>query len=290
MSRRPLLSVLRIRELPNQPVNQVNGRRFHRNPAHKSSSFALTASLRGVLALRVGSFRFCREHLSSVRDKGALPSATQPRSVHAGHKCNLALYTSIIPKVRVHTVEGTLVLISRDSLSIFRKRLKNDSQFADYHPVLSTMSTSLKHGEQISSALRLPSAGARFYRASLLRVPPPPPLLLRLFFFSHHSWAFHNHLTTRAQRRGKLEWPTCSIKLSIFLIHNRPGTTRPTGPADWCWGCQTFASNPKENTRARATSGCQSAATGEGIRFGINVTAAIVLQQVLIMAKILICA
>lgn len=111
-------------------------------------------------------------------------------------------------------------------------------------------------------------------------------LLLRLFFLSHHNWAFHSHLTTRAKRRGQLKGPTCSIKWSIFLIHNRPGTTRPTGPADWCGGCQTLTSNPKENTRTRTTSGCHSAATGEWIRFGIKVTAAIVLQQLLIMAKL----
>lgn len=150
-------------------------------------------------------------------------------------------------------------------------------KYTDYHPVLSTMSTFLKHGEQISSALRLLPAGARPHRASLLRVPPPPPLVF--LFTPQLSFSQPSHYASAATR--ETEWPTCGIKLSIFLIHNRPGTTRPTGPADWFWGSQTHTSNPKENTRTLHTSGCHSAATGEWIRFGIKVTVAIVLQQVL---------
>lgn len=101
-------------ELPNQTVNQVKGRRYRRNPAHKTPSFVLTATLRGALALRVRSFGVCWEHVSSARDKGALLSATRQRSVHAGHKCNVALYTSII-RMCAHS---SLLLISRASLSI----------------------------------------------------------------------------------------------------------------------------------------------------------------------------
>lgn len=160
----------------------------------------------------------------------------------------------------------------RELLFPFKNGMINT--YTDDQPVLSTMSTSLKHGEQISSALRLLPAGARPHRASLLRVPPPPPLVF--LFTPQLSFSQPSHYAT-----GKTEWPTCGIKLSIFLIHNRPRTTRPTGPADWFWGGQTLPSNPKENTRTLHTSGCHSAATRQWIRVGIKVTVAIVLQQVL---------
>lgn len=54
------------------------------------------------------------------------------------------------------------------------------------------------HGEQISSALRLPPAGARAHRAFLLRVPPPcppppPPSPLVFLFTPQLSFSQPSH-------------------------------------------------------------------------------------------------
>lgn len=191
--------VLWIRELPNLTVNQVKGRRFHRNPAHQTASFALTVTLRGALALRVRRFRFRWEHLSSVRDKGALPSATQQRSVHAGHKCSVALYTSIIrmcaltPCRAVWCSFRQLFFQFKETVTVWLINTQTTTLF--YQQWAHSWSTESRSVQRSGfSPQELALTVRRCYAF----------LLLRLFFFSHHSWAFHNHPTMRAQRRGNL--------------------------------------------------------------------------------------
>lgn len=138
---------------------------MHRNPAHQTPSFALT--WRASSALRVRSFGFCWGHLNSARDKGALRGAARQRSVHAAHKCNLALYADII-LVCALTPCGPVCCYSRQLLFEIEERVLKHT---DYNPVLSTMSASPEHGERIGpAALRRLPAGSRPHREAVTRL------------------------------------------------------------------------------------------------------------------------
>lgn len=71
-------------------------------------------------------------------------------------------------------------------------------------------------------------------------------------------------MTTLLERRGRPR----GVKVSISLIHSRPGATRPTGRADWSAGFQTLTSNQEENTRTLLTSGCHSGGEPSSTREG----------------------